>query len=175
MEVTDCLFQQNYGGKDWPYIDNDLPRLLQATVNAIAGKAGSSRHQVPVTQPYDSQPKRSLFATLFCLISGNSHIEVDNQAIIHSSFWQETIVPTLGGLIRAKFVVSLAQANQRALAHDPRGDAASTAWNDGNGTASQLTATYFVPGWYWLSRRQALASSFSHRIGASTGVLTVIS
>jgi hypothetical protein len=33
-------------------------------VNAIAGKAGNSRHQVPVTQPYDSQPKRSLFATL---------------------------------------------------------------------------------------------------------------
>jgi hypothetical protein len=32
-------------------------------VNAIAGKAGSRRHQVPVTQPYDSQPKRSLFAT----------------------------------------------------------------------------------------------------------------
>jgi hypothetical protein len=43
MEVTDCLFQQNYGGKDWSYIDNNLPRLLQATVNAIAGKAGSSR------------------------------------------------------------------------------------------------------------------------------------
>jgi hypothetical protein len=33
-------------------------------VNAIAGKAGSSRHRVPVTQPYNSQPKRSLFATI---------------------------------------------------------------------------------------------------------------
>jgi hypothetical protein len=33
-------------------------------VNAIAGRAGNSRHQVPVTQPYDSQPKRSLFATI---------------------------------------------------------------------------------------------------------------
>jgi hypothetical protein len=56
-------------------------------VNAIAGKAGSSRHQVPVTQLYDSQPKRSLFATQSILISLPCPLILPRSVSLLASLW----------------------------------------------------------------------------------------
>jgi hypothetical protein len=62
MEVTDCLFKIAMEAKDC-YIDNNSPRLLQRAAYTVTHNSRQQQATATCDSTYNSQPKRSLFAT----------------------------------------------------------------------------------------------------------------